>query len=79
MLKVVRYPMNKNKTKKEQPIKKVKTVKLEYKSKIFEAVHSSAQGLYESGAIDQVTMQDFDVRCLAKTKRRQQIILDKSK
>jgi putative transcriptional regulator len=34
------------------------------KSKIFEAVHETAKGLHAAGAIDQVTMRQFDRLCL---------------
>jgi len=34
------------------------------KSKIFEAVHGTAKGLHVAGAIDQVTMRQFDRLCL---------------
>jgi putative transcriptional regulator len=34
------------------------------KSKILEAVHETAKGLLSSGAIDQVTMRQFDRLCL---------------
>jgi putative transcriptional regulator len=34
------------------------------KSKILEAVHETAKGLLEAGAIDQVTMRQFDRLCL---------------
>ncbi|MGC2618410.1 MAG: DNA-binding transcriptional regulator [Acidobacteriaceae bacterium] len=36
-----------------------------YKSEIFEAIHSSAAGMYRAGAIDKATMRSFDERCLA--------------
>ena len=39
--------------------------KLLYKSDAFEAIHSAARGLYETGAIDQKTLRDFDASCLA--------------
>lgn len=35
-----------------------------YKSKAFEAIHSSATALHKVGAIDQVTMNNFDQSCL---------------
>jgi putative transcriptional regulator len=35
------------------------------RSKILEAVHASARGLYAANAIDQVTMRHFDRLCLA--------------
>jgi putative transcriptional regulator len=34
------------------------------KSPILEAVHETAQGLYACGAIDKVTMREFDRMCL---------------
>jgi hypothetical protein len=34
------------------------------KSKILEAVHETAKGLHAAGAIDQVTMRQFDRLCL---------------
>jgi putative transcriptional regulator len=34
------------------------------KSKILEAVHETAKGLHAAGAIDQVTMRQFDQLCL---------------
>lgn len=36
-----------------------------YKSKAFEAIHSSASALHKVGAIDQVTMNNFDQACVA--------------
>ena len=33
-------------------------------SKILDAVHSTAKGLHAAGAIDQVTMRQFDQLCL---------------
>ncbi|MBA2708985.1 MAG: DNA-binding transcriptional regulator [Tatlockia sp.] len=35
-----------------------------YKSKAFEAIHSSASALHKIGAIDKSTMRDFDDSCL---------------
>lgn len=35
------------------------------KSAILEAVHETAQGLHRAGAMDQVTMREFDRLCLA--------------
>jgi putative transcriptional regulator len=35
-------------------------------SKILAAVHSTAKGLREAGAIDQVTMREFDATCIAQ-------------
>lgn len=34
------------------------------KSPILEAVHETAKGLYQAGAMDQVTMREFDSLCL---------------
>lgn len=34
-------------------------------SKILAAVHATAKGLYEAGAIDQVTMREFDTLSVA--------------
>jgi putative transcriptional regulator len=36
-----------------------------FKSDAFEAIHSSASAAYRIGAIDKVTMRDFDEACLA--------------
>lgn len=33
-------------------------------SAILDAVHETARGLYKAGAIDQITMRDFDTLCL---------------
>ena len=38
------------------------------KKSILEVVHESAQGLKEIGAIDEVTMREFDALCLPKIK-----------
>jgi len=35
------------------------------RSKILDAVHETAKGLYAAGAIDQMTMRDFDQTCLS--------------
>lgn len=35
-------------------------------SRILEAVHETALGLYEAGVMDQVTMREFDLLCLPK-------------
>jgi putative transcriptional regulator len=35
-----------------------------YKSDAFEAIHSSASGMYRAGTIDKATMHDFDMACL---------------
>jgi putative transcriptional regulator len=34
------------------------------KSRLMEAVHETAQGLYAGGAIDKITMNEFDLLCL---------------
>lgn len=34
------------------------------KSRILATVHASAKGLYAAGAIDQVTMREFDLLCI---------------
>ena len=34
------------------------------KSAILDAVHETAQGLYDAGVMDQVTMREFDRLCL---------------
>ena len=34
------------------------------RSKILDAVHEAAKGLHSAGAIDQVTMREFDQACL---------------
>ena len=39
--------------------------KNKYRSDAFEAIHSSASALSEVGAIDKVTMREFDEGCLA--------------
>ena len=38
---------------------------LKKRSKILAAVHEGAKGLYAAGAIDQVTMREFDQACLS--------------
>ena len=40
------------------------TNKPKFKSDAFEAIHSTAQGLYRAGAIDNTTMREFDESCL---------------
>jgi putative transcriptional regulator len=35
------------------------------KSEILEAVHETAQGLYQAGVLDQVTLREFDRLCIA--------------
>lgn len=39
------------------------------KSRILEAVHETALGLYEAGVMDQVTMREFDPLCLPKIEK----------
>jgi putative transcriptional regulator len=39
------------------------------KSRILETVHETAQGLYEAGVMDQVTMREFDLMCLPKIEK----------
>jgi putative transcriptional regulator len=39
-------------------------MKINYKSAIFESVHETAKGLYAGGAIDKVTMSQYDLLCL---------------
>jgi putative transcriptional regulator len=41
------------------------TGKLNYKSEISEAIHSSVAGMYRAGTIDKATMREFDESCLA--------------
>ena len=41
------------------------TTKLKYKSRISEAIHSSAVMLHKVGALDKATMRDFHARHLA--------------
>lgn len=36
-----------------------------YKSEAFEAIHSSASGMYRAGTIDKATMREFDASCLS--------------
>jgi putative transcriptional regulator len=38
-------------------------------SRILEAVHETALGLYEAGVMDQVTMREFDLLCLPKVEK----------
>jgi putative transcriptional regulator len=37
-----------------------------YKSDVFEAIHQTAQGLCDIGAIDKKTMRNFDKECLVE-------------
>ena len=39
------------------------------KSRILEAVHETALGLYEAGVMDPVTMREFDLLCLPKIEK----------
>jgi putative transcriptional regulator len=39
--------------------------KRQYKSDAFAAIHETAEGLHEAGAIDKRTMREFDEACLA--------------
>lgn len=41
--------------------------KNKFKSEAFEAIHSSANALFDIGAIDKTTMRDFDDSCLMET------------
>ena len=41
------------------------TVKKKFKSEAFEAIHSSASGMYRAGTIDKATMREFDESCLS--------------
>jgi putative transcriptional regulator len=36
------------------------------KSRILEAVHETATGMFEAGVMDQITMREFDIMCLPK-------------
>lgn len=38
--------------------------KCEFKTDVFEAIHSAALGLYDAGVIDKTTMKGFDATCL---------------
>lgn len=42
----------------------MRSTKSRFRSPLLEAVHSAAEDLYRIGAIDQVTMRNFDVGCL---------------
>ncbi|KAF0186028.1 MAG: putative transcriptional regulator [Hyphomonadaceae bacterium] len=37
-----------------------------YKSEALGAVHEMIEGLFEAGAVDKITMRDFDKSCLAE-------------
>lgn len=38
--------------------------KPKFKNDAFAAIHSTVQGLYRAGAIDKITMREFDESCL---------------
>ncbi len=40
-----------------------------YRSRIAETVHKTAEGLHRIGAIDKLTMREFDVMCLTTVER----------
>ena len=42
------------------------TIKNNFKSPVFEAIHSAASGLYNVEAIPQETMRNFDKACLSQ-------------
>jgi putative transcriptional regulator len=39
------------------------------KSRILEAVHETATGMFEAGVMDQITMREFDIMCLPKIEK----------
>ena len=39
------------------------------KSRILEAVHETATGMFEAGVMNQVTMREFDILCLPKIEK----------
>ncbi len=39
------------------------------KSRILEAVHETATGMFEAGVMNQVTMREFDIMCLPKIEK----------
>ena len=41
--------------------------KPKFKSDAFEAIHSSASGMFRAGTIDKATMRNFDEACLSVT------------
>ncbi|KQT69650.1 MULTISPECIES: helix-turn-helix domain-containing protein [unclassified Aureimonas] len=41
------------------------TTKSKFKSDAFEAIHSSAAGMFRAGTIDKATMRHFDESCLS--------------
>lgn len=43
----------------------MKTKNNRYRSDAFAAIHESAEALYRAGAIDKVTMREFDQTCLS--------------
>jgi putative transcriptional regulator len=38
--------------------------KRNYNSTVHEAIHSTVEGMYRAGTIDEATMRDFDASCL---------------
>jgi DNA-binding transcriptional regulator YiaG len=44
----------------------MKKMRLKYKSKIMEAIHEYALGLFEVGAITEEEMREFDRACLVQ-------------
>jgi putative transcriptional regulator len=44
------------------------TRKPKYRSSAYEAAHRSASALFKAGAIDKITMNNFDVACLERPK-----------
>jgi len=44
----------------------MRTKKLTYRSDLSESIHASAQALHRIGAIDKLTMREFDASCLLK-------------
>ena len=40
-----------------------------YRSRIAETVHKTAEGLHRIGAIDKLTMREFDVMCLTTVEK----------
>ncbi|MEY2944183.1 MAG: hypothetical protein RLY97_2197 [Pseudomonadota bacterium] len=41
--------------------------KINYKNDLYESIHTSMSALYKVGAIDKITMREFDASCLAPT------------
>jgi putative transcriptional regulator len=50
-------------------MKKKEKLKRKPKSKVLNAVHEMAQGLYDVGAIDTITMREYKDLCLPEIKR----------